>query len=331
MSGKFATVVSLASAFVIGFLALFELTVIVLATANFYAMAFFMLYPLLPLFLSNIRHASLYFVFLPVPYLGSTLISVLYLSSFEIQLVHASLLASAIPLALVTSIHLYSRKRCVIGRVRLASFSRYGLAIGSTIFYMVGVALLFPTPMELPVPNRTIFYTTLLLAYIASSILYVNSAYRYRAVCNKLGSKSFERELSEIWEVIGDKFPGRIKDLDLLRYYFADSLRSFEEGDYEKAFLSGYKVINEETVVNPKEYVSDKREGEPSSFSEIRTVLMHSRRKKTEINVKRIRDTEKELPKYCIELLQTCFMFLTRLADAHAGENGGSREHSVIR
>ena len=303
----------LIGAFVIAFFALFDLTIVAFATTNFYAIAFFMLYPLLPLFLSGIRHAFLYFVFLPVPYLGSALISALYLSSFEIQLFHASLLASAIPLALVTSIHLYSRRRCMIGRVPLASFSRYSLAIGSTIFYMVGVVLLFPLTMEIPVLNKTMFYPALLLAYIASSILYVNSAYRYRIICNKLGSKRIEQELSEIWEGIGDRFPDRGKDLDLLRYYFVDSLRLFEEGDYEKAFLSGYKVINEETVVNPKEYISDKKEGEPSSFSDIRTILMHSRRKKTEIDVKRIRETKKKLPQYCTELLLRCFTFLKGL------------------
>ena len=274
---------------------------------------FFLVYAISPPFLANIRHAGTYFVLLPVPYLGSWMMSIVFLSSFNVSVLYASILVSAIPITLATSVHLLSRSRYIIGRVPMASFSRYSIAAASAIFFTVGLLILGSPPIELSIFNKAIFYSGLLLAYIMTSMLYVNSAYRYRRICKKFGAKRMEQEMSRIWEKIGNRFSGQERDVDLLRYYFAEALRLFEEGDYERSFISAYKVIYEETVVNPREYVSDKREGEPSSFSEIRTVLLHSRRKKIQIDVKKIRETKRKLPQYSMELLQKCFEFLKEL------------------
>jgi len=195
----------------------------------------------------------------------------------------------------------------------MASFSRYSIAAASAIFFMVGLLILGSPPVELNPLNKAIFYGALLLAFIMSSMLYVNSAYRYKKMCKGFGTNKIEQEMSAIWEKIGNRFSDKEKDVDLLRYYFTDAWRLFEEGAYENAFISAYKVINEETVVNPKEYVSDKREEEPASFSEIRTILLHSRRKKIQIDVKRIRETKRKLPQYCMELLNKCYSFLNEL------------------
>lgn len=133
-------------------------------------------------------------------------------------------------------------------------------------------------------------------------------------MCKILNTNRIERKISIIWKKIDNRFSDHRENVDLLRYYFLDALRSFEEGSYEMAFLSAYKVINEETVVNPRNYVSDKREGEPSSFSEIRAILMHSRRKDIQINVRKIREIKKKLPQYCIEVLQRASAFLEKLS-----------------
>lgn len=111
-----------------------------------------------------------------------------------------------------------------------------------------------------------------------------------------------------------NKFFDQQRDLDLLRYYLGDALRLFVEGDYEMAFISGYKVINEETIVNPRDYVSVERKGKPS-FSEVRALLMHSRRKRTQIDVKRIKETKRNLPQDCLELLERCFTLLKRIEE----------------
>jgi hypothetical protein len=100
----------------------------------------------------------------------------------------------------------------------------------------------------------------------------------------------------------------------LLDYNLTDAIERFEEGDYEMAFISGYKVICEVTVVDPKEYVSDQRKG-GLSFSDIRTILVHSRshRKYLQISPEEIKTTRRKLPQYCVELLHRCFTFMNRV------------------
>jgi hypothetical protein len=202
----------------------------------------------------------------------------------------------------------------MIGRLPMASFGRTSISVTSALFFVVGLMILGAKPVTLDAFNKTLFYGFMLFAYVTSTMLYVNSAYRCRVICKRLGMNRMERKISKIWEIIEDKFSSQEKDVDLLRYYFVDAFRLFEEGNYEMAFISGYKVINEKTVVDPKEHVSDKREGKPSSFSEIRTVLMHSRREKTQIDVRRIGEIKKKLPQYCLELLQRDFELLEKLA-----------------
>ena len=297
----------------VAFSTLFGLTLFFSISTNLYIIALVLIYVILPPFFTAIRHAYAYFILLPVPCLGLWLMSIAFMSSFAIPVLQASILVSIIPIALTALVHLFSRSRSMVGRVSVASFSRHSISVASGIFFIVGVGMLGPTPLELDVLNKYIFYGFLVFAYVATSMLYVNSAYRYGALCRKLGTNRIERTLSSIWEKIGNRFPEQEKDVDLLRYYCEESLRMFEEGNYEMAFISGYKVINEKTVVNPRDFISDKREGEPSSFSEVRTILMHSRREKTRINVKRIREIKGKLPQYCIELLERCFTFVQTL------------------
>jgi len=80
------------------------------------------------------------------------------------------------------------------------------------------------------------------------------------------------------------------------------------------AFLSAYKIIRDKTVVDPTNYISDKREGEPSSFSKIRAILVHSRRKRTEINPKTIRETKAKLPEYTLEVINRVMKFLEKIS-----------------
>ena len=302
----------------VGFAALFYLTLGFVIYQNLYMTSFLVIYAISPLFLSNyFRHSTSYFITLPVPYIGSLLISIVYLSSFAMPALFATFLASATSFILATFVHLFSRSRNVIGHLPMTSVGRSSIAAASGIFYMVALFMLGPTTLELTPLNKWIFYSSLLSAYILSIMVFVNSAYRYRRVCQIFGTNRIERETSRIWKKIREKFVAQENDVDLLNHYFSDATRLFEEGDFEGAFLSGYKMISEKTVVNPKEHVSDKRiheEHEPSSFSEIRTILMHSRREKTQIDVKRIRETQKMLPKYCEEILRTCFDLVSRIA-----------------
>jgi hypothetical protein len=132
-----------------------------------------------------------------------------------------------------------------------------------------------------------------------------------------LNTSSIEPIKRAIWQTLEAKFAGQRENLDLLRYYSMEALNSFREGAYEESFLWGYQMICEKTIVDPKSLVSDKRDGKPESFSEIRTILMHSRRKGTKIDVGTIKETKRMLPQFCVEILLRDFELLERLTSAH--------------
>jgi len=133
-------------------------------------------------------------------------------------------------------------------------------------------------------------------------------------MCKVLKTDKIEKKTDVIWKKLIQKFPNKKEDVELLRYYFSDAIRQFEEGSYESAFLSAYKIIRDETVVDPTKYITDKRKGKPSSFAQIRAILMHSRRKRTEISPKTIRETKAKLPKYTLEVIERGAEFLEKIA-----------------
>jgi len=117
-----------------------------------------------------------------------------------------------------------------------------------------------------------------------------------------LNTDRIEDKIAALWEKLLTKFPQKKDDVELLRYYFSEATRLFEVS-FEMAYFSAYKIIKEATVVDPKEYISDKREGEPSSFSEIRSILMHSRRKDAKVSPKQITEIKVKLPEYTLEIV----------------------------
>lgn len=150
--------------------------------------------------------------------------------------------------------------------------------------------------------------------YCSSSLIYINSAYRYKLICKRLNTNKIEDQITPAWEKIEKRFSNKKEDVELLRYYFLEAIRLFEEGSFEMAYFSAYKIIREPTVVDPREYVSDKREGEPSSFSEIRAILMHSRRKDIQVSPKKISEIKVKLPEYALEIIQRASTFIQKLA-----------------
>ncbi|MGF3572480.1 MAG: hypothetical protein ACQXXG_03530, partial [Candidatus Bathyarchaeia archaeon] len=57
-----------------------------------------------------------------------------------------------------------------------------------------------------------------------------------------------------------------------------------------------------------------KREGEPSSFSEIRAILLHSRRRDEKISPKLVYAIRAKLPEYTREIIQRAATFVEDLA-----------------
>lgn len=117
-----------------------------------------------------------------------------------------------------------------------------------------------------------------------------------------------------LFRKIEDKFPSKKEDLDLLRYFYFEAIHLFTEGLYEMAYFSAYKVIGDKTVVDPKEYISDKRDGEPSRFSIIRAMLLHSRVKDAKVDPKQIVQIGKKLPYFTLEIIERATEFIKKLA-----------------
>jgi len=299
----------------ISFLALFVLTFVSSMFVNVYVIVFILVYALLGPLLAFVRFEKTYFILLPIPYLGLWLVSAIFFTSINISFPLSIYLISTIPALLTTFMHLSSRMRNMLfNRIPMSSLARTGFAETSLIFLVLGLSILGLETVKLESFNKATLYGLLSVAYCSSSLTYVNSAYRYRLICKMLNTDRIEDKIAALWEKLLTKFPQKKDDIELLRYYFSEATRLFEEGSFEMAYFSAYKIIREPTVVAPKEYISDKREGEPSSFSEIRSILMHSRRKDTKVSPKQIREIKAKLPEYALEIIQRASTLIEKLA-----------------
>jgi len=202
----------------------------------------------------------------------------------------------------------------------MSSFARIFFIEISPIFLLFGLSILGLETIKFEPFNKVILYGILSVVHCFSSLTYVNSAYRYRLVCNMLNTDKIENKIKLLSEKLLTKFSQKKDDVELLRYYFLDAINQFIEGSYEMAYFSAYKIIRERTIVDPKEYVSDKRNGEPSSFSEIRSILMHSRVKDTKVSPKKIRGIKVKLPEYTVEIIQRASELIEKLASDEYGE-----------
>jgi hypothetical protein len=236
-----------------------------------------LMWTILPPIFSNLPYSFKYALILPAPIFGAWYLFTVALLSLDLFSNYAIILATLLSLFVVYSFHLFTRTRVMFWKIPLASLTRTGMAAISAIFIPIGVMLMSSDELRLDMQNRIIFFAILLVAYVASSMLFVNSSYRYYVLSNRLKTYNMEKSLEHTWANIKKRFHEKEKDCELLQYYFSESLRAFLEGDYERSLIWGYKVIREPTVVDPTLYVDDKRLNKPS-FSDVRNILEHSRR-----------------------------------------------------
>lgn len=267
---------------------------------------------LLPI-ISDFPYSAIYSVSIPAPFFG-TLFGLMSLIQKYIGLSVAwFLLAVLVSFSLVIGFHIGTRKRAMFWRFHMSSFSRLSVATSSVIFLALAMAIIYPSILATSPQTEFFYFTVAILGYIATSMLYINSSYRRYVLSNRIGTQNLEKFLSEKLKSIEVKFSPEQQDVDILRYYFQESYDSFLEGNYEKSFVWGYKVIREKTVVNPAEFVDDKREGKPS-FSEIRNTLQHSRRDDKHVNTERIRKVMKNLSDDALDLLEREITFIEKVA-----------------
>ena len=293
----------------ISFSALFILTYLLSMPVNLYVLVFISFYILAGPFLSTIHHKNTYFAVLPIPYLGLWLISVIYFTSINVPYTLYICLVSIIPALLTTYMHLFSRMRSMVfNRVPISYFAKTASAITSMVLLFLGLLILGSAPIKLEPSNKATLYVLLSVTYCSFTLTHINSAYRYRLICKTLNTSKVENKMAASFEELLTKFPQKKNKVNMLRYYFLEAIRLFEEGSYEMAFLTAYIIIRDTIVEDPKEYVSDKREGEPPSFSDIRAILVHSRQK-----YKQIAEIRKKLPGYTLEIIQRAATFIENL------------------
>lgn len=268
---------------------------------------------LLPL-LSSIPYSFGYIICLPSPIFGTWLLLMVQTEKYVILFNYLRMLEFLLSFLLVFAVHVLTRGRTMFWKIPMASISRYSVAAISTMFLVLGFMLSNPSAFKLDAPSEIFYFSVVLLAYIASSMLYINSSYRLYVLSKRLGVLNLESELSKIWTAIEKKFPNSKNDLDMLQYYFYESLRSFLEGDFERSFIWGYKVIREKTIVDPLKYVDDKRTNKKQSFSDIRNTLEHSRRK-GHVDTSKIRQIVKNLFHDCLDLLEREFVFIKKVSE----------------
>ena len=267
---------------------------------------------LLPV-LSSFPYSLSYHVCLPSPMFGVWLMITALLEKYIVLPSYSIVATYALSLSLVYAFHILTRNRVMFWKFPIARLSRSSIAAVSVIFLAMGMFIVNPSSMNFDAATLVLYFVILLFGYTAASMLYVNSSYRLFKLGERLGVLNLDKRMSEIWTKLHEKFPLAEKDIELLEYYFNESLYGFLEGDYEKSFIWGYKVIREKTVVNPLEYVDDKRPNK-QSFSEIRNTLEHSRRQ-GHVDSTKIRQMVGNLFNDCLDLLEREFEFMKKVSE----------------
>jgi hypothetical protein len=271
---------------------------------------------LLPI-LSTLPYSFSYFLCLPSPIFGTWILIMILMEKYvfpaDYFAVYFRLLAFFLSLSIVLLFHILTRARTMFWKFPLATLSRLSIAAVSVVFLVFGIILVSPSTFRLDMPSEFFYFFVILFGYIASSMLYVNSCYRSYVLSNRLGVLNLTNQLTRIWNTIEKRYPDKQKDLDLLQYYFSESLRCFLEGDIEKSYDWGYKAIREKTLADPLAFVDDKRENKPS-LGEIRNKLMHSRRG-GHTETTEIRRIRKNLFTDCLDLLEREFVFIKKVSE----------------
>jgi len=268
----------------------------------------------LPL-ISSLPYSFTYYFCLPSPFIGLWTSVILWMIKIGYANVFSAIVSETIVLIIVIYLHLFSVKRLFIQKIRISDLSRIGIGALSLILLELSIVLVNPFSLNPDKLGDLITLGSLWIGYLAFSMIYINETYRIKALANLLKTRNLDATISDIFIKLRQKYSKQTDDLELLEYYTRSSIDFFRKGDYESSFTWCYKIIREKTVVNPIEIVNDKMEGNEGTFSEIRTKLMHSRRKEERITPEDIKNIRKNLFDLNLRLFKRAFEFLNKLDD----------------
>lgn len=276
------------------------------------------LYALLIPVLSNLPYSFTYYICLPIPYAGAWIAIVFFVSKHAIRDPLKALLPVIVPLGLLAIFHLLTRDRSSIGLLPVSFASR--VSVGGMAIVLLALATLFtsPTGVQLGFLEELFVFWTLIVGYVGFSIPGVNLTYRRMKLSAILHTRNIEAKVADYEQNLWRKYSDKLGDVDLLMYYLKSVIAHFLNGDFEGSFADGYKIIREKTVVDPTLHVSVNRGENELTFSEIRTILMHSRSKSLKekyVSVDLIKRTKTKLFDYDLELLDRIFEFLENIIE----------------
>jgi hypothetical protein len=272
--------------------------------------------------ISDLPYSQIYLLSIPAPLFGTLFVLMLLTSKYIELTMPVYWILVVISAVLVSVFHVLTRSRTMIWKFSMAYVSRAAIGVSSIILLALAMVVVNPSLALTNTHSELFYFSAALVAYIASSMLYVNSSFRRFVVNKRIGTSNMNSFLSHKWEEINKEYSAKQNDVNLLQHYFDESYTSFLEGNFEKCLLEGYKVIREKTVVNPKEIVDDKREDKPS-FNEIRNTLQHSRRNKSHVELEKIRKVIKNLYNDCLDLLEREIVFIQKVAGIPLNEIKG--------
>jgi hypothetical protein len=271
-----------------------------------------LLWAILPPVLFGFPQSFKYIMLLPSPILGTWFLLMTAMQRFGLISGYSVIGMFVLSVAIVLIFHSQTRMRAMFWRVPMASLSRTSVAVISIFFIFFGVMLMSPAPIPIGSTSLIFYFVVTLTAYIATSMLFLNSSYRLFTLSERMKTNNLAKSLEKAWANIGIKYTRKIDDCGLLHLYFDFSLGAFIDGDYEKSLIWGYKVIREKTVVDPTFFVDDKRNRKPS-ISEIRNSMEHSR-VGGQVSTDDVRKMMKELPDACLDLVEREITLLRKIS-----------------
>jgi len=159
----------------------------------------------LPL-ISYFHYSYIYVLSLPAPLFGSWFLLTNLLVKYVEFSGYWALVATVLSTMLVFAFHRATRSKTMFWNFLKSGLSRSSIAAASAIFLSFGAFVLNPSVFTLGFSSEIFYFLVALIAYIASSMLYINYQFRVFALNNKIGVTNVQRKLTQYWRRLKKSF-----------------------------------------------------------------------------------------------------------------------------
>ena len=207
-------------------------------------------------------------------------------------LVSSFLMASGI-LALV---HYWTRQGLVIYRkflygglgLDLKRMTRVAEMLVAPFFLVMSVTFSNPEFMKISSLSLLIVVSSLIILYVAFSVLGLNVTYRAKLLNEKLGTTDFTSKLRNLEAAILKRHPKKPDKTEFFSFVLRSAVDDFTYGDYERSFLDSYRIIHDKIIRDPKAIMKKNIDEKTlDEYRRIRVFLIHGflKEKKSRLEV----------------------------------------------